>query len=123
MAWIMSHYSFSYFVLDHQLLGYLNIIEKFHCVYCSYAVGLLAYATEVTARTEQYFCPIKHAGKILNAHSRYQHFIEYGDADDFHGRLEAFRAELARGEDQAGQQQRGGSHSDSGANGSNPTSM
>jgi len=86
----------NYFVLDHQHLAYLNIIEKFHCMYCSYAVGLLAYATEVIARTEQYFCPIKHAVKLLGQHSRYRQFIEYGEADDFHDKLEAFREQLAR---------------------------
>ena len=85
-----------YFVLDHQHLAYLNIIEKMHCMYCSYAVGLLAYAREITARTEQYFCPIKHARKILNAHSRYERFLNYGEADNFHGKLEEIRTELAK---------------------------
>jgi hypothetical protein len=84
-----------YIVFDHQLLAYLNIIEKAHCLYCSYAVGLLAYAQEITARTEQYFCPIKHARKIRGTHSRYRRFLDYGDADDFHGKLERFRTELA----------------------------
>jgi len=50
-----------YFVPDHQFHVYLNVIENTHCLYCSYALGLLAYAVEITARTEQYFCPIKHA--------------------------------------------------------------
>ncbi|MDO9012013.1 MAG: hypothetical protein Q7U78_09445 [Gallionella sp.] len=84
-----------YIVMDHQQLAYLNIIEKVHCMYCSYAVGMLGYAREVTARTEQYFCPIKHASKILSAHSRYKDFLDYGDAEDFHGKLEDFRADLA----------------------------
>lgn len=84
-----------YIVIDHQQLAYLNIIEKAHCIYCSYAVGMLGYAREVTARTEQYFCPIKHARKILSAHSRYKDFLDYGDADNFHERLEEFRADLA----------------------------
>ena len=53
----------NYIALDHQHLAYLNIIEKVDCMYCSYAVGLLGYAQEITARTEQYFCPIKHARK------------------------------------------------------------
>ena len=85
-----------YIVYDHQHLAYLNIIEKAHCLYCSYAVGLLAYAGEVIARTEQYFCPIKHARKMWAAHARYERFLEYGEADDFHGKLETFRDELAR---------------------------
>ncbi|HEY0665731.1 MAG TPA: hypothetical protein VGD24_06680 [Gallionella sp.] len=86
----------NYIVYDHHLLAYLNVIEKAHCLYCSYAVGLLAYAGEIIARTEQYFCPIKHAHKIRGAHSRYARFLRYGDEDDFHGRLEAFRSALAR---------------------------
>ena len=85
----------NYFVMDHQHLAYLNIIEKVDCMYCSYAVGMLGYAGEITARTEQYFCPIKHARKILSSHSRYKNFLDYGNADDFHGKVEKFRSELA----------------------------
>ncbi|MEN6587141.1 MAG: hypothetical protein ABFE02_13970 [Sulfuricella sp.] len=85
-----------YIVFDHQHLAYLNVIEKFHCLFCSYATGVLAYAREVTARTEQYFCPIKHARKILSAHRRYAYFLDYGEAEDFHARLEEFRALLAQ---------------------------
>lgn len=91
-----------YVVLDHQHLAYLNIIEKMHCMYCSYAVGVLTYAREITARTEQYFCPIKHARKILNAHSRYERFLNYGEADNFHGKLEEIRTELAKEAGQTG---------------------
>lgn len=84
-----------YFVFDHRHLAYLNIIEKSHCLYCSYAVGLLAFASEVVARTEQYFCPIKHARRVHGAHSRYKDFMEYGESEDFHARLEAYRSALA----------------------------
>lgn len=85
-----------FIIFDHQHLAYLNIIEKFHCLYCSYASGVLAFAREVTARTEQYFCPIKHARKILSAHRRYACFLDYGEAGEFHVRLEEFRAQLAQ---------------------------
>lgn len=85
-----------YIVYDHQHLSYLNIIEKAHCLYCSYAVGLLAYAQEIIARTEQYFCPIKHARKVPGANSRYERFLNYGEAEDFHRKLEEFRSALAR---------------------------
>jgi hypothetical protein len=44
------------FVFDRHQLAYLNAFEKFHCQYCSYANGVLAYAREIVARTEQYFC-------------------------------------------------------------------
>ncbi|MBI5005614.1 MAG: hypothetical protein HZB95_00665 [Nitrosomonadales bacterium] len=97
-----------YFVMDHQHLAYLNIIEKSHCLYCSYAVGLLAFASEVVARTEQYFCPIKHARRVYGAHPRYERFLEYGEAEDFHGKLEAYRAQLARERSEVEQPQCGG---------------
>jgi hypothetical protein len=91
-----------YFVLDHQHLAYLNFFEKGHCMYCSYAVGLMAYATEIIARTEQYFCPIKHASKILSAHSHYAHFLAYGAEENYHQKLETFRKELAKEPGSAG---------------------
>jgi hypothetical protein len=85
----------NYIVLDRQHLDYLNFIEKFHCTYCAYGVGLVAYVGEIIARTEQYFCPIKHARKILGTHARYAHFLDYGDAQDYETRLEGFRTALA----------------------------
>lgn len=85
-----------YIIIDHQHLAYLNIIEKFHCVFCSYANGMIAYAREITARTEQYFCPIKHAQKVPGTHARYRRYLDYGEAEDFHAKLEELRAELAR---------------------------
>ena len=66
-----------YIEIDHQHLAYLNIIEKFHCVYCSYGNEMIAYAREITACTEQYFCPIKHAQKVLGSHARYNRFLSY----------------------------------------------
>jgi hypothetical protein len=89
-------------VLDHQHLAYLNFFEKGHCMYCSYAVGLMAYATEIIARTEQYFCPIKHASKILSAHSHYAHFLAYGAEENYHQKLETLRKELAKEPGSAG---------------------
>lgn len=83
-----------YFVYDRQQLAYLNLIERWHCTYCSYANGLLAYATEIVARTEQYFCPIKHARKVAGLHARHARFLAYGDAADYPARLEALRQSL-----------------------------
>jgi hypothetical protein len=84
-----------YIVIDRQQLGYLNWFERFHCTYCAYANGLVAYTAEITARTEQYFCPIKHARKVLGTHARYKTFLDYGDAGDYHRKLEQFRRALA----------------------------
>jgi hypothetical protein len=83
-----------YIVFDRHHLSYLNFIEKFHCAYCEYANGMVAYITEVLARTEQYFCPIKHARKLVAPHSRYARFIEYGEAVDYEAKLEAYRQQL-----------------------------
>jgi hypothetical protein len=83
-----------YIVFDRQQLAYLNFIEKFHCTYCAYGNGLIAYVSEIVARTEEYFCPIKHARKVLASHSRYARFLAYGDADEYEVKLEKFRAAL-----------------------------
>lgn len=85
----------NYIVLDRQNLGYLNFFQRFHCSYCAYGSGLIAYIGEIVARTEQYFCPIKHARKVLGTHSRYVHFLDFGDSADFEKKLEEFRRALA----------------------------
>jgi hypothetical protein len=80
-----------YMVFDRADLPYLNAIEKFNCFYCSYGNGVAAYTREVAARTEQYWCPIKHARRIHAAHERYPGFFEYGDAEAFRRGLERLR--------------------------------
>ena len=85
-----------YFVFDGSHLAYLNLLEKFNCAYCSYGNGLMAYAREVVARTEQYWCPIKHARKIMAAHPYYTGFVDFGDAESYKRELEALRTELTK---------------------------
>lgn len=85
-----------YLVLDRGDLPYLNAIEKFNCFYCGYANGLMAYGREIAARTEQYFCPIKHARRITAAHDHYHGFFEYGDAESYRQGLERLRDALAQ---------------------------
>jgi hypothetical protein len=85
-----------YFVFDRHQLDYLNFIEKFHCTYCEYGNGLMGYMAEILARTEQYFCPIKHAHKILGTHAHYKRFLGYGDAQAYEARLEEFRVALGK---------------------------
>jgi len=80
-----------YLVFDREDLPYLNIIEKFNCFYCSYGNGVAAYTREVAARTEQYWCPIKHARRIKGAHDRYPAFFDYGDAEAFQQGLNRLR--------------------------------
>ena len=85
-----------FIVFDRRHLGYLNFIEKFHCTYCEYGTGLMGYMGEILARTEQYFCPIKHAHKILGTHSRYNRFLDYGEADAYEAKLNEFRIALGK---------------------------
>lgn len=83
-----------YIIYDRQQLHYLNFIEKFHCTYCAYGSGMIAYVSEIVARTEQYFCPIKHAHHIIGTHHRYSNFLAFGEAEDYEAKLESFRQRL-----------------------------
>ena len=83
----------AYLVFDREDLPYLNIVERFNCFYCSYGNGLAAYFREIAARTEQYWCPIKHARGIRAAHSHYPRFFEFGDAESYLRGLERIRKE------------------------------
>lgn len=83
-----------YVVFDRSALAYLNLIEKFNCAYCSYGNGVIAYAREIASRTEQYWCPIKHARRVLGAHDRYPHFAEYGDGEHYAEELKQARTRL-----------------------------
>jgi hypothetical protein len=80
-----------YLIFDREDLPYLNLIEKFNCFYCSYGNGVAAYAREVAARTEQYWCPIKHARRVKAAHDRYPRFFDHGDAEAFKQGLNRLR--------------------------------
>lgn len=84
----------NYIIFDHRHLAYLNLFEKINCLYCSYASGVINYAREIASRTEQYWCPIKHAHKILDVHHRYTDFIDYGDAENYQRNIEALRKKL-----------------------------
>jgi hypothetical protein len=80
-----------YIAIDRRQLRYLNALEGINCMYCSYCNGLLAYVVEVAARTEQHWCPIKHARRIRKAHDRYSHFLPYGDAQAYREGVEKVR--------------------------------
>ncbi len=77
-----------YIIIDRQYLHYLNGIEKLNCMFCGYFNGVMAFVREIAARTEQYFCPVKHARKLVSTHSRYNKFIEYGDGEEYRKRLD-----------------------------------
>lgn len=91
-----------YFIFDRAQLAYLNALEKLNCAYCSYVNGVIAYTREIGSRTEQYWCPIKHARRVLGAHPRYAAFEEYGDGEQYQVRLKELRAALRDDPDEAG---------------------
>jgi hypothetical protein len=87
-----------YMAFDREQLNYLNALEKLNCAYCAYANGVFAYVREVGSRTEQYWCPIKHARRVLGVHARYGNFVDYGDGDAYRHELEHLRAEAQSAE-------------------------
>jgi len=80
-----------YVIFDRHQLAYLNWIEKLNCAYCSYFNGLMGFVAEVAARTEQYWCPIRHARLPRSVHSRYRLFFGYGDAKAYKDGLDKVR--------------------------------
>ena len=80
-----------YLVFDRMMLDYLNGIQKINCAFCSYGNGILAFGHEVAARSEQYWCPIKHAKKVRGTHSRYPVFTDFGDGEQYHEKVSNIR--------------------------------
>lgn len=85
-----------YVVVDRHQLGYLNGIQRLNCIYCGYANGVVAYVREVASRTEQFWCPIKHARRVVGQHRRYARFLDYGDGEAFAEQLDELREQLRR---------------------------
>ncbi len=80
-----------YLVFDRHHLAYLNTLEKINCAYCSYCNGVAAFVREVAGRTEVYWCPIKHARRVLGPHPHYQGFADFGDAEAFRTRIDGMK--------------------------------
>jgi hypothetical protein len=80
-----------YLIFDRHHLAYLNTIEKINCAYCSYCNGAIAFIREVASRTEVYWCPIKHARRVLGPHPHYQGFADFGDAEAFREKLKQMK--------------------------------
>lgn len=83
-----------YMNFDRTGLPYLNALEKLNCAYCSYVNGVIAYVREVAARTEQYWCPIKHTRRVVGSHARYDAFQPFGDGESYRRHLDDLRTAL-----------------------------
>jgi hypothetical protein len=83
-----------YIIFDHHKLGYLNLLEKINCLYCSYFNGLIAYVREIAGRTEQYWCPIRHSRNVKGMHTRYYQFADFGDAAAYRRKIDGIEKDL-----------------------------
>lgn len=72
-----------FIAIDRHHLAYLNTIEKINCIFCGYANGLLAYTRAIAGRSEEHWCPIKHARRLKGAQDEYWAFADFGDAEGF----------------------------------------
>jgi hypothetical protein len=73
-----------YIRIDRQKLKYLNFFEKFNCMYCGYANGLLHYSSVIAGETEKYWCGIKHQlEEEFCEPEHHKEFIPYGDEDAY----------------------------------------
>lgn len=80
-----------YLVIDRHNLAYLNIIEKINCTYCGYGNGVLAFGMEIASRTEEFWCPIKHARKVKDVPHRYHKYANFGDAEKYRQKIKQMR--------------------------------
>ena len=80
---------------DRAKLPYLTRMQRVNCFYCSYANGVSSYFREILARTEQYWCPIKHQQEPRAPHSRYSRFLDYGDERGFEHHRDAIASDFS----------------------------
>ncbi len=83
-----------YVVMDRYDLFYLDRVERINCWYCEYFNGVVAYVREIAARTEQFWCPIKHSRAIRDKHSRYDKFFDFGDYQAYRKNLKNRRSDF-----------------------------
>ena len=86
-----------FFIFDRQELKYLDWVSKFHCTYCAYGVGVVAFVAAVIGRTEAYFCPIKHQARSAPPPPAAAQYIDYAQAPDFDfdAKLREIRCDMA----------------------------
>lgn len=82
-------------IMDRYNLFYLDKVEKINCWYCEYFNGVISYARETAARTEQYWCPIKHSQPLKENHSRYYKFFDFGDFEKYRDELKNRRSDFS----------------------------
>jgi transcription elongation factor Elf1 len=82
-----------YIRIDRHRLKYLGVRQRFNCLYCGYASGVIAYAREITAITEKYWCGIKHKndpGALFHAPDYHKDFLPYGNRHAFQEKMNEY---------------------------------
>jgi len=73
-----------YVKIDRHKLQYLTAWEKFNCLYCGYANGVMHYASAIGGATEKYWCGIKHEKyNGFKDPPHHKDFIEYNDKESY----------------------------------------
>ena len=85
-----------YIFLDRYALKHLNFMEKFFCIYCGYFNGVMQYVSEIAARTEEFWCPIKYSKKVGFKHKRYANYLEHDDIAGYHAKRKKIRLTMRR---------------------------
>ena len=60
----------NYILIDRHHRAKLNIIEKLNGAFCGYANGLIVSVGEIAVCAERYWCPVKHAQRMLRLSKR-----------------------------------------------------
>ena len=85
-----------YIFLDRYALKHLNFMEKFFCIYCGYFNGVMQYVSEIAARTEEFWCPIKYSKKVGFKHKRYANYLEHENTTEYHAKRKKIRLTMRR---------------------------
>ena len=77
-----------YIKIDRHKLKYLNWYDKINCAYCGYGNGLMNYTQTIAARTEKYWCGIKHKkDDNFIEPKHHQEFANYDDEENLKEKL------------------------------------
>jgi len=71
----------NHIVIDRHRLLYLGGFQKFNCIFCGYANGVMSYARMIAGETERYWCPVKHEEDVPSPHNFYIEFADYDDRE------------------------------------------
>lgn len=78
--------------LERELQAALE--DKEHAFRYHWVNGKARFEKEVLSHHSELKSGIKHARRLRSPHSRYTHFFDYGDADDYHRDIERVRSDF-----------------------------